>query len=182
MHVWLWHDFNLNIKRETTALYTQRQGFQEPWLLALSLSAKQCYGCEIPSSPPSVIFPLSSIRHPSSIHPPSIFHASSILHPSSILSILHLPSVIYPLSFILHPPSFVIHPPFLFLHPSFFVVHPSIILRIHCDSDQLTSLQCISSHFQANVRHDYNRLVDILLVRKVKGLARVNIQAVYISI
>ena len=31
----------LDIKRENTALYTQRQGFQEPWLLALSLGAKQ---------------------------------------------------------------------------------------------------------------------------------------------
>ena len=40
----------LKIKRETTALFTQRQGFQELWLLVLSLGAQQCHGCEIPST------------------------------------------------------------------------------------------------------------------------------------
>ena len=41
-------DWTLNEK--TTALYTQRQGFQEPWLLALSLGVKLCDGCVIPAS------------------------------------------------------------------------------------------------------------------------------------
>src|SRR5271170_2302278 len=40
----------LYIEREITALYTSFQEIQEPWLLALSLGAKQCHGCEIPST------------------------------------------------------------------------------------------------------------------------------------
>jgi len=42
----------LDIELETTALYTSFQEIQEPWLLALSLDAKQCHGCEIPSTLP----------------------------------------------------------------------------------------------------------------------------------
>jgi len=42
----------LFIEREITALYTSFQEIQEPWLLALSLGAKQCHGCEIPSTDP----------------------------------------------------------------------------------------------------------------------------------
>ena len=40
----------LDIERETTALYTQHQRFKGPWLLALSLGAKLCDNCEIPST------------------------------------------------------------------------------------------------------------------------------------
>jgi hypothetical protein len=42
------HTFSLNEK--IAALYTQRQGFQEPWLLALRRGVKLCDGCDIPSS------------------------------------------------------------------------------------------------------------------------------------
>ena len=41
----------LDIERGITVLYTQRQGFQGPWHLALSLGAKLRDGCEIPSTP-----------------------------------------------------------------------------------------------------------------------------------
>jgi len=43
-------DLELNIERQATALNTSFQEIQEPWLLALSLGAKQCHGCEIPST------------------------------------------------------------------------------------------------------------------------------------
>lgn len=53
---------SLDIELETTALYTSFQEIQEPWLLALSLGAKQCHGCEIPPTLP-LLKPLHYLPH-----------------------------------------------------------------------------------------------------------------------